>query len=88
MINGDLNLTQKWKVQVSTNYDLNLRELSSATSIAIYRDLHCWDLSVQWVPFGYYKSYNVTLRVRSDILQALKLTKRSDYTNNGLFNRY
>jgi hypothetical protein len=88
MFNGDVSITQKWKVQFNTNYDIKAAKLSSATSFAIYRDLHCWDLSISWLPFGYYKSYNVTLRVRSDILQALKLTKRSDYTNNGLFNRY
>jgi len=88
MVNGDVSITPKWKVQFNTNYDLKLAKLSSATSFAIYRDLHCWDLSISWLPFGYYKSYNVTLRVRSDILQALKLTKRSDYTNNGYFNRY
>lgn len=88
MFNGDVSISPKWKVQFNTNYDLKAAKLSSATSFAIYRDLHCWDLSISWLPFGYYKSYNVTLRVRSDILQALKLTKRSDYTNNGYFNRY
>lgn len=88
MFNGDVSITPKWKVQFNTNYDLKTAKLSSATSFAIYRDLHCWDLSIQWVPFGYYKSYNVTLRVKSDILQALKLSKRSDYTSNGIFNRY
>ncbi|MGN6180346.1 MAG: putative LPS assembly protein LptD [Mucilaginibacter sp.] len=85
MISGDFNLTPKWKIQYSTNYDLKARAFSSATSFSIYRDLHCWDLSIQWLPFGYYKSYNVTLRVKSTILQDLKLSKRSDYTNNAYF---
>ncbi|MCC8426978.1 putative LPS assembly protein LptD [Mucilaginibacter sp. UR6-11] len=87
MLSGDLSLTPKWKIQFNTNYDLAARQLSSATSFAIYRDLHCWDLSINWVPFGYYKSYNVTLKVKSAILQALKLSKRSDYTNNANFNQ-
>jgi hypothetical protein len=82
MLSGDVSLTQKWKIQYNTNYDLKARQLSSATSFAIYRDLHCWDLSIQWLPFGYYKSYNVTLKVKASILQDLKLSKRSDYTNN------
>jgi hypothetical protein len=84
-ISGDVNVTQKWKVQYSTNYDIKARQLGSATSFSIYRDLHCWDLSVQWIPFGYLKSYNVTLKVKSTILQDLKLSKRNDYTNNGTF---
>ncbi|WP_214070427.1 putative LPS assembly protein LptD [Mucilaginibacter sp. dw_454] len=88
MLSGDFSLTPKWKIQFNTNYDLQAKQLSSATSFAIYRDLHCWDLSVNWVPFGFYKSYNVTLKVKSAILQALKLTKRSDYTSNASFNNY
>jgi hypothetical protein len=87
MLSGDLSLTKAWKIQFNTNYDFAAGQLSSATSFAIYRDLHCWDLSIQWLPFGYFKSYNVTLRVKSAILQALKLSKRSDYTSNANFNQ-
>ncbi len=86
MISGDISITPKWKVQYTTNYDIRAGQLSSATSFGIYRDLHCWNLSMQWLPFGYYKSYNVTLKVNAAILQDLKLTKRSDYTNNQYFN--
>ncbi|RFZ84709.1 LPS-assembly protein LptD [Mucilaginibacter terrenus] len=86
MLSGDVSLTQKWKVQYNTSYDIRAGKLSSATSFAIYRDLHCWDLSIQWLPFGFYKSYNVTLKVKASILQDLKLSKRNDYTNNQSFN--
>lgn len=88
MLAGDVSITPKWKVQYTTNYDLRAGRLSSATSFGIYRDLHCWDLSMQWLPFGYYKSYMVTLKVKAAILQDLKLTKRSDYTNNQYYNPY
>lgn len=81
-ISGDLSITPKWKVQFSTNYDLKVQKFSDATSFSIYRDLHCWDLSMSWIPFGYYKSYNVTLKVKASILQDLKLSKRKDYYNN------
>ena len=87
MINGDVSLTKNWKIQYNTSIDLRLRQVSSATSFAIYRNLHCWDLAVQWLPFGFYKSYNVTLRVKSTILQDLKLSKRSDYTSNQYYGR-
>ena len=85
MISGDVNLTAKWKIQYATTYDIKAAKLASATSFSIYRDLHCWDLSFQWVPFGYLKSYNVTLKVKSTILQDLKLSKRNDYTSNSSF---
>ena len=84
MLSGDVNLTSKWKIQYNTNYDIRAGKLA-VSSFSIYRDLHCWDLNVQWVPFGLYKSYNVTLKVKSTILQDLKLSKRSDYTSNQSF---
>lgn len=87
MINGDVSITKNWKIQYNTNLDIRALKVSSATSFAIYRNLHCWSLSVQWLPFGFYKSYNVTLRVNSTILQDLKLSKRSDYTANQFYNR-
>jgi hypothetical protein len=88
MLSGDFNLTSKWKIQYSTSYDLRALKLSGVPQFSIYRDLHCWDLNVQWSPFGYYKSYNVTLKVKATILQDLKLSKRSDYTNNPSYNQY
>jgi lipopolysaccharide assembly outer membrane protein LptD (OstA) len=88
MLSGDFNLTSKWKIQYSTSYDLRALKISGVPQFTIYRDLHCWDLNVQWVPFGYYKSYNITLKVKATVLQDLKLSKRSDYTNNSTYNQY
>lgn len=80
-INGDLNVTPKWKIQYTSGFDLKQGKVST-TSLSIYRDLHCWDMSFQWIPFGYYKFYSVDLRVKASILQDLKLSKRKDYYNN------
>ncbi|MDO3643113.1 putative LPS assembly protein LptD [Mucilaginibacter sp. L3T2-6] len=85
MLSGDVNITSKWKVQYNTNIDIRQGKLA-VSSFGIYRDLHCWDLNVQWVPFGIYKSYNVTLKVKAAVLQDLKLSKRSDYNSNSYFN--
>ncbi|MFD1631862.1 putative LPS assembly protein LptD [Pseudopedobacter beijingensis] len=76
--NGDFSLTPKWKVQFTSGYDFERKQIS-ATSFSIYRDLHCWDLSINWSPFGSYKYYGINLRVKSSILQDLKLSKRSGY---------
>ena len=78
---GDFNLTPKWKIQYTTGYDLRASK-ASLTTFSIYRDLHCWDLSFRWVPFGIYKSFSVDLKVKASILQDLKLSKRKDYYNN------
>jgi hypothetical protein len=84
MLSGDVSISEGWKIQYSTNYDIRAGRLG-ITSFSLYRNLHCWDLNIQWVPFGLYKSYNVTLKVKNPILQDLKLSKRADYTNNQAF---
>ncbi len=76
--NGDFNLTPKWKIQYTSGYDFQAKNLSQ-TSFSIYRDLHCWDLSASWVPFGAYQSYSIDIKVRASVLQDLKLSKRKGY---------
>ena len=34
-------------------------------------------MSMQWVPIGYRQSYTFTIKVKSSILQDLKLTRRN-----------
>ncbi len=77
-ISGGLNLTKNWKLTASTSYDFVNREFPTAT-LGIYRDLHCWEMSIQWVPFGIRPSYSFVLRVKASVLQDLKLPKRSDW---------
>lgn len=76
--NGDFNLTPKWKIQFNSGYDFRAKNLSQ-TSFSIYRDLHCWDLSASWVPFGAYQSYSIDIKVKASVLQDLKLSKRKGY---------
>ncbi|MFZ4863652.1 putative LPS assembly protein LptD [Sphingobacterium sp. Mn56C] len=77
-IHGDVNFTPKWKVQFTSGYDLKRKEVA-LTRFSIYRDLHCWDMSFGWVPFGNYQSYNITIRAKASILQDLKLTKQNSH---------
>ena len=76
--NGDFNLTPKWKIQYTSGYDFKAKNLSQ-TSFSIYRDLHCWDLSANWVPFGAYQSYSIDIKVKASVLQDLKLSKRKGF---------
>lgn len=73
--NGEVNITPKWKLTMSSGYDFELKKLSS-TAISIHRDLHCWEMSFNWRPIGQYKSYDFTIRVRSEMLKDLKLERR------------
>jgi lipopolysaccharide export system protein LptA len=75
---GDVNLTPKWKVGYTTGYDFKQMDFSY-TSLSLYRDLHCWEMSLTWIPFGERKSYNFSINVKSATLKDLKLTKRRDW---------
>jgi lipopolysaccharide export system protein LptA len=76
--NGDLNLTPKWKIGFTSGYDFNQSDFSY-TSFTIFRDLHCWEMSMTWVPFGERQSFNLAINVKSATLKDLKLTKRRDW---------
>ncbi len=80
-ITGDVNITRKWKFGMTTGFDFNAKDISY-TSLNIYRDLHCWEMVIQWIPFGARKSYNLTIRVKASVLQDLKLTKKTDFRDN------
>jgi len=80
-LHGDFSITPKWKIQYNSGYDFQAKKIS-LTQFNIYRDLHCWDMSFGWVPFGTYRSYTFNIRVKASILQDLKLTKRNDYYNS------
>ncbi len=73
--NGDFNLTKYWKIGVNSGYDFETKDLTY-TQVNIYRDLHCWELRFNWIPFGFRKSYGVTLSVKSPLLQDLKLQRK------------
>ena len=75
---GDLSLTEKWKIGFNSGFDFKEKELTY-TSLNIYRDLHCWEMVVNWIPFGQRQSYNFTIRVKSSVLQDLKWERKKDW---------
>jgi lipopolysaccharide assembly outer membrane protein LptD (OstA) len=77
-VSGDISVTPKWKIGFLSGYDFTTKEITP-TSLNIYRDLHCWDLSINWIPFGTYQRYSVDLKVRASILQDLKLSRRREF---------
>lgn len=77
-MNGDVNLTSKWKVGFSSWYDITNNKITSF-NVNIFRDLHCWEMHLNWIPFGFQESYFFQINVKSSILQDLKLIKRKDF---------
>ncbi|MBR4838760.1 MAG: LPS-assembly protein LptD [Bacteroidales bacterium] len=80
-ISGDVSLSPKWKVSAQTGWDFETKKISY-TSLTIYRDLHCWEMRFNVIPYGTYKSWNFQINVKAAALQDLKLTKKKDYRDN------
>jgi hypothetical protein len=75
MFSGDLNLAPKWKVGFSSGFDFQREEITQ-TSINVFRDLDCFELRFDWVPFGRFTSYYVQVNIKSSMLSDLKLQRR------------
>ena len=80
---GDLSLTPKWKLTCQSGYDIKNKEVTS-TSFSVTRDLHCWEMTFNCMPFGQHQSYNFEIHVRSSLLRDLKLTKRDSWYDRRL----
>jgi hypothetical protein len=76
--NGQLNITPKWKVSLTSGWDFVNSQLSY-TSIDVYRDLHCWEMRFGWVPKGAQQSWNFSINVKASMLQDMKLNKKKDF---------
>ena len=61
--------------------DITANKLTTS-SISITRDLHCWQMSFSWIPFGHYKSWNFHIGVKAGSLQDLKYEKSQSMYDN------
>ncbi|KXX68881.1 hypothetical protein AVL50_17115 [Flammeovirga sp. SJP92] len=75
---GDVSLTPKWKFAFRSGFDFK-EAAFSYTSFDITRDLHCWQLTANWIPFGPRQSYNITIAVKAAMLQDLKWERRNSW---------
>jgi hypothetical protein len=75
---GDIRLTEKWKVGFTSGFDFVAKNLSF-TSVNIFRDLHCWQMRLDWIPLGPRQSFEFNINVKSSLLQDLKLSKRNNW---------
>jgi hypothetical protein len=75
---GDVNVTSKWKVGFNSGYDVVAKQFTY-TSMNVYRDLHCWEMRFNFVPFGLRKSYSLDINVKASVLQDLKLSRKRNW---------
>ena len=72
---SSFQVTQNWKVSYRARFDMMNRDLVSH-SFSVYRDLHCWELSLNWTPGGIGQGVNFKINVKSPTLRDLKIEKR------------
>lgn len=82
--NGNVNLTKQWKVGFSSGVDLQKMDVTF-TQLNIFRDLHCMQMSLNLIPFGFRQSYSFTIRATSALLKDLKLSKNQSFYDAGRF---
>lgn len=66
----DFSLTPSWKIAGRTGYDFEQGEITT-TRLSVLRDLHCWEMSFNWVPFGDFQSFGFSIYVKSGHLRDL-----------------
>lgn len=78
---GDVSVTKYWKLGVTSGYDFTNKNLSY-TSINVYRDLRCWEARIDWVPFGFRKSYSLTINLKTSMLSDVKIPRQRQWYDN------
>ena len=76
MFSGNLELTPKWKVGVSSGYDFKGKGFTY-TQLRFDRDLNSWRLNFSWVPFSERASWNFFIGIKSGLLSDIKYEKQS-----------
>ncbi len=79
--NGSINLTPKTGITFQGGYDIKQRKLTTS-SVAISRDLHCWQMSFSWIPFGFHRSWSFNIGVKAASLSDLKYDKSESQFDN------
>ncbi len=78
ILNGDFNLTEKWKMGFNCYYDVKNLKMQNLTTF-LSRDMHCWQLSINVTPVGIYRSFNITINPNSSILRDLKINRNRTF---------
>jgi hypothetical protein len=77
---GSFNLTPKWNFSVNGYYDFDTKQLQTF-QMSINRDMHCWQLSINVVPVGLYRSFSFSISPKASILQDLRINRTRSFSN-------
>ena len=74
-LNADVTLFEDWRLTVGSGYDFKAKDFTN-TQVNLFWDLHCWEFSARWIPFGIQQSLQLRLAVKASMLKDVKLDKR------------
>ncbi len=77
MFSGNVDLTPKWKVGISSGYDFEGKGFTY-TQFRFERDLDSWRLNFDWVPFSNRASWYFFIGIKSGLLRDIKYEKRRE----------
>lgn len=81
-MSGSLRLTKAMNFNVNTGFDLTKMKLSTTQISATY-DLHCFAISVSWVPTGQWESWSFRIAAKASALSdLLQFKKAASYWDN------
>ena len=81
-MSGNIKLSPRLSLQMSTNFDLMALKMS-ATQISATYDLHCFNINVSWVPNGKWESWSFRIQANAAALaDLLRFKKSSSYWDN------
>ena len=78
---SSIQITKYWRVNYNARFDLESRDMVNH-GFSIYRDLHCWEMSINWTPSGFGQGIYLKINVKSPTLEDLKFEQRG-----GIFQR-
>ncbi|WP_210520549.1 putative LPS assembly protein LptD [Hymenobacter terricola] len=71
---GSVKLTPNLRFSGNLSYDI-AHQTVVYPNLAFVRDLHCWQIVGNWIPFGLTRGYNFTISAKSSLLQDLKVNR-------------
>ena len=77
MFSGNVSLTPKWQVGLSSGYDF-VNQGFTYTQVRFERDLNSFRMSFQFTPFGYRSSWYFFIGIKASMLSDLKWEKNKE----------
>ncbi len=80
---GSFTLFKKLAFNFQSGYNFDTEKLTT-TTVGLNVDLHCWEASATYIPFGIRRSYMFQINIKSSMLRDLKLQRRGNLGDPGL----